>query len=114
MSTKEQNTDNNWDKVVQKLSNQFADGERLDMESIMYLIGVQELGKGFQEFTKDDKINLMHIAICRVLSPFGYYQFESRDDEGWPHYTLLKEVPQMSATAQTELMQEAIVQYFMN
>jgi len=112
MSTAEKNRDKNWNEVVQKLSNQFADGERLDMESIMYLIGVQELGKGFQEFTKDDKINLMHIAICCVLTPYGYYQFESRDDEGWPHYALLKEVPQLSTTAQTELMQEAIVLYF--
>ena len=110
--TKDTNLSQQWEKIVIQLSNQFADGERIDMESIMYLIGIQELGKGFQEFSKDDKINLMHIAICKLLEPQGYYKFDRLDKEGWPHYTLLKEVPKFTAQEQTKMMQVAIVGYF--
>ncbi len=109
---KDSNLSQQWVEIVTQLSNQFADGERLDMESIMYLIGIQELGKGFQEFSKDDKINLMHIAICKLLEPLGYYKFDRLDKEGWPHYILLKEVPKFTTQEQTEMMQEAIVLYF--
>ena len=75
-----------WEKVVHLLSNQFADGEMLDLDAIIYLIGVQELGKVHQTFKKDEKVNLMHIAICRLLEPYGYYEFDYFDKDGWPHY----------------------------
>lgn len=109
---KDTNLSQKWEDVVTQLSNQFADGERIDMESIMYLIGIQELGKGFIEFSKDDKINLMHIAICKLLEPQGYYKFDKLDEDGWPHYILLKDVPELSTQKQTEMMQGAIVSYF--
>jgi len=56
-----------WEKVVEILSNQFAEGELLDLDAIIYLIGVQELGQFKRVFAKDEKVNLMHIAICRLL-----------------------------------------------
>ena len=59
-----------WEKVVHILSNQFAEGDQLDLDAIIYLIGVQELGKFHQLFKKDEKLNLMHIAICRLLEPY--------------------------------------------
>ena len=34
-----------WEKVVTFLSEKFADGEVLDLDAIIYLICVQELGK---------------------------------------------------------------------
>ena len=34
-----------WEQVVKILSDRFADGETMDLDSIIYLIGVQELGK---------------------------------------------------------------------
>ena len=101
-----------WEKVVAFLSEKFADGDVLDLDAIIYLIGVQELGKGAVEFKKDDKVNLMHIAICRLLEPFGYYEFEFFDDDGWPHYKSLTELPNLKAGEQTVLMKEAIVSYF--
>ena len=101
-----------WDDLVNKLSLQFADGDELDLDAIIYLIGVQELGKGAVEFKKDDKVNLMHIAICRLLEPFGYYEFDFFDDDGWPHYRMLEELPPLKTGEQTVLIKEAIVLYF--
>ena len=102
-----------WEKVVHILSNQFADGDQLDLDAIIYLIGVQELGKFHQLFKKDEKLNLMHIAICRLLEPYGYYEFEFFDKDGWPHYTVKEELPPLKAGEQSILMKEAIVNYFL-
>ena len=101
-----------WTQVEQKLSQQFADGEKLELDAIIYLIGLQELGQVHRRFKKDHKLDLMHIAICRLLEPYGYYEFDFFDDDGWPHYKIVEELPQLKAGEQQVLMKEAIVQYF--
>jgi hypothetical protein len=102
-----------WNLVVEKLSLQFADGENLDIDGIVYLIGVQELGQLHRAYTKDEKLNLMHIAICKLLEPFGYYEFDFVDEHGWPHYKVKAELPHLKAGEQSVLMKEAIVNYFL-
>ncbi|MDX1601472.1 MAG: hypothetical protein R3209_00245 [Salinimicrobium sediminis] len=102
-----------WIEVEQKLSRQFADGEKLELDAIIYIIGLQELGQLHRKFKKDHKLDLMHIAICRLLEPYGYYEFEYFDDEGWPHYKVLEQLPTLKAGEQSVLMKEAIVQYFL-
>ena len=101
-----------WELLVNLLSNQFSQGEDLDLDAIIYLIGVQELGKVHRTYEKDEKLNLMHIAICRLLEPYGFYEFEFFDDEGWPHYKVKEELPALKAGEQSVLMKEAIVNYF--
>ncbi|WP_027137940.1 hypothetical protein [Gaetbulibacter saemankumensis] len=102
-----------WELVVDKLSNQFADGDRLDLDAIIYLIGVQELGQPHLRFKKDHKLDLMHIAICRLLEPYGYYEFDYFDDDKWPHYKVKDSLPHLKAGEQAILMKEAIVNYFL-
>jgi hypothetical protein len=101
-----------FDTLVEKLSDQFSDGDPLDIEGMIYLVGVQELGKLHRKFKKDEKINLMHIAICRLLEPYGYYEFSHFDEEGWPHYKVVDELPHLKAGEQSILMKEALVNYF--
>ncbi|MGI9526598.1 MAG: hypothetical protein ACR2MS_05755 [Weeksellaceae bacterium] len=107
MTEKEQ-----WDKVVSFFTTNFTDGETPDLDTMLFLIGVQELGKGMQRFKKDDKVNLMHIAVCRLLEPYGYYRFEGRDADNWPHFELLQALPVLKANEQSLLMRKAIIQYF--
>jgi hypothetical protein len=102
-----------WEAVVELLSNRFADGDRLDLDAIIYLVGLQELGQLHRKFKKDEKVNLMHIAICRLLEPFGYYEFDYFDEQGWPHYKILEQLPPLKAGEQSILMKEAIVLYFL-
>lgn len=104
---------NRWSLVVEMLSKQFSDGESLDLDGIIFLIGLQELGQVDKSFKKDEKINLMHIAICRLLEPYGYYNFDFIDDDGWPHYTVKESLPSLKPGEQSILMKEAIVQYFL-
>lgn len=101
-----------WDFLVAKLTEKFSDGEELNLDGIIYLIGVQELGQGYRTFKKDEKVNLMHIAICKLLEPYGYYEFDFFDEEGWPHYKITTELPNLKPGEQTVLMKEAILSYF--
>jgi hypothetical protein len=102
-----------WESLQYKLSQQFADGELMELDAIIYLVGVQELGKPQEKFKKDDKINLMHIAICTLLEPYGFYEFEFIDEEGWPHFKNVSKLPALRAGEQTVLMKEALVTYFL-
>jgi len=101
-----------WNFLVEKLTNDFSEGDELNVDGILYLVGVQELGQGYREFKKDEKMNLMHIAICKLLEPYGYYEFDYFDDDGWPHYKTITELPNLKPGEQTVLMKEAIVSYF--
>lgn len=103
-----------WNSVLEILSDQFSDGEPLDLDGIIYLIGIQELGQLDRSFKKDEKINLMHIAICRLLEPYGYYTFDYIDNDGWPHFVVKESLPNLKPGEQSVLMKEAIVQYFLD
>jgi hypothetical protein len=110
--SRDQKLKEDWEVILKKLSDRFGEGELLNIDDIIYLIGVQELGQGVKEYKKDDKVNLMHIAICRLLEPFGYYEFDFFDNEGWPHYNVIEELPPLKTGEQTVLIKEAIVLYF--
>src|SRR5258706_11770773 len=99
-----------WRALVTKLTDEF--GEEPDLQSILFLIGVQELGRGPQKFSKDEKQDLMHIATCRLLSQFGYYELHGSDQDGWPHWVLIKELPPLSLREQDMLLKQAAIEYF--
>jgi hypothetical protein len=87
-------------------------GIKPDMNGVLLLIGVQELGFGAQEYTKEQKQDLMHIAICTVLLPSGYFQLDGRDDEGWPHFTQLKPMPELYLNEQENFLKDHVLLYF--
>lgn len=102
-----------WQQLTQKLSEQFADGDIMDIDTIIYLIGLQEIGDPHGKFEKDNKVNLMHIAVCRLLEPLGYYEFDYFDEDGWPHYKFVEPLPNLKPGEQSVMMKEAIVDYFL-
>lgn len=101
-----------WKQIEKFFEQNFTDGETPDLDTILFLIGVQELGQGKRKFKKDEKLNLLHIAVCRVLEPFGFYRFDGLDPDGWPHFEFIEELPPLKTNEQTLLMKHAIIQYF--
>jgi hypothetical protein len=99
-----------WQSLTVKLADQF--GEEPDLQTVIFLVGVQELGKGPQKFSKDEKQDLMHIATCKLLSQYGYYELQGADQDGWPHWKRLKELPPLSLKEQDILLKQAVLQYF--
>jgi hypothetical protein len=83
-----------------------------DLNSVLFLIGVQELGKGKRTFSKEEKQDLMHIGICKVLSLSGYYELEGCDKEGWPHWRVTKKLPHFDLLEQERLLKMHVIEYF--
>lgn len=99
-----------WQNLQKKLSNSF--GKRPDLNGILFLVGIQELGLGTKQFTKEEKQDLMHIATCRLMAPLGYYELEGLDGEGWPHYKNLAPLPALGLKEQEDLMKIQAIDYF--
>jgi hypothetical protein len=99
-----------WDSLLKALEPRF--GGDLDVQAILFIIGLQEVGHGFREYSKDEKMNVMHVAICTLLEPFGYYEYEGNDADNWPHWKATAKLPNLKPGQQQRLMQEAIIEYF--
>jgi hypothetical protein len=100
----------NWVSVLKYLENKT--GSPLDMQGVIFLIGTREFGNTERKFKKEEKLDLMHIAVCRLLEPYGYYSFKGVDVEGWPHYDNTKELPPLDEREQQEFMKRAVIAYF--
>lgn len=99
-----------WKMLEEQLQARF--GKDMTLESILFLIGIRELGSPPREFTKEEKVDLMHIAICRLLSESGYYELSHLDQDGWPHWTLVRTLPHVDMFSQVNLLREHILSYF--
>jgi hypothetical protein len=111
METTEQSLAEEWHQLLDAL--QANIGKRpADLNAVLFLIGVQELGRGPQIFTKEQKQDLMHIAICKILSLSGFYKLEGRDAEGWPHWRLVNPLPHFNIFAQESLLKIHVIKYF--
>lgn len=101
-----------WWKLEENLMLRF--GKKPDVETILFLIGIQELGEIKKKFTKEEKQDLMHVAVCTVLLPSGYYEMEYVDEDGWPHFKQLKPMPEMNPIDQENFLKDHILLYFQN
>ena len=99
-----------WWKLEEKLMERF--GKKPDVEAILFMIGVQELGEIRGKFSKEEKQDLMHVAVCTLLSPSGYYEIERYDDDGWPHFRQLRAMPNMHPIEQENFLKDHILLYF--
>jgi hypothetical protein len=103
--------DRKWQALIQSLSGIIGKQPK-DLNGVLFLIGVQELGKGSKTFSKEEKQDLMHIGICKVLSLAGYYELEGLDKEGWPHWKLVKKLPHFDLLEQEKLLKIHVMEYF--
>lgn len=101
-----------WLEVRHKVAEQLGRKEAPDLNGILFLIGVQELGRWKERFTKEEKQDLMHIATCHLLSYDGYYSFKGRDADGWPHYEIIRPFRVKGVKDQSIILKENIIRYF--
>ena len=101
-----------WLKLRIKLKEKF--GIKPDMNGVLLLIGIQELGQGAQEYSKEQKQDLMHIAICTILCASGYYVNEGNDEEGWPHFSQTMALPEFDMIEQENFLKDHVLLYFSN
>lgn len=101
-----------WFALEKRLMERF--GKKPDLETILFLIGIQELGSLADQFTKEQKQDLMHVAVCSILSQSGYFEMESVDEDGWPHFKPLKHMPELTTKEQEDFLKDHVLLYFHN
>jgi len=99
-----------WWDLEAKMLERF--GKKPDMETILFLIGIQEFGDIKENFTKEQKQDLMHVAVCSLLSQSGFYELEAVDEDGWPHFKQLKPMPDMNMIDQENFLKDHVLLYF--
>jgi len=87
-------------------------GKKPDMEAILFLIGIQEFGEFRKKFSKEQKQDLMHVAVCSLFAQSGYYELAKVDEDGWPHFRQLKVLPVMDMTEQENFLKDHVLLYF--
>ncbi|MBS1729488.1 MAG: hypothetical protein JSS67_01795 [Bacteroidetes bacterium] len=99
-----------WWHLEMKLKDRFE--KKPDLEAILFLIGIQEVGFLQKKISKEQKQDLMHVAICSILSPGGYYKKTGIDKDGWPQFEQLKELPANTLMEQENFLKDFILFYF--
>ena len=100
-----------WLEVKHKVKDMFGKSALPDMNAMLFLIGMRELGQK-RKFTKEEKQDLMHIAVCRLLEKDEVYEFVGEDDEGWPHFELNRQLPTLKKEEQEDLLKRRVIEYF--
>jgi hypothetical protein len=100
-----------WKTLQERIATDF-DSDKPDIKVMLFLIGVQELGKGPGKFSKRQKEELMHIATCKLFSQMGFYELEGLDQDGWPHWKLVNTIPNYTLLEQEMIMKSLIIEYF--
>lgn len=100
-----------WEWLLDKLG-KIVGKRPQDLEAVLFLIGLQELGQGVRNFSKEEKQDLMHIANCKLLSKVGLYELEGHDKDGWPHWKLVQNAPFLDLDGQEILLKTQILEYF--
>jgi hypothetical protein len=100
-----------WEKLLNELSRVIGKKPK-DLNAVLFLIGVQELGRGARPFSKEEKQDLMHIGICKALSLSGFYQLEGLDKDGWPHWKVIKKIPHFDLLEQEKMLKQHVLEYF--
>ncbi len=111
--TLENITDEKWKQVEDFFYKRF---EKVpDLQAMLYLIGINEYGQlPHMRFSKEQKQDLMHVAVCTLLIPYEYYILEGYDHQGWPHFLPLRPLEADDLDQQEELLKNAIYNYIQN
>ena len=102
--------DEGFRKVQVRLFKQFQ--KNPDLNAVLFLIGMRELGLLRESFSKEEKQDLMHIAVCRLLSEEGLYEQSGHDEDGWPHWEKTGQIPKLTLKQQEYLLKKQIIRYF--
>ena len=111
MFKKDLELERQWQELLGQLEYTFNKKPQ-SLEAVLFLVGVNELGQGTRKFSKEEKQDLIHIAICKVLSISGFYQLEGTDESGWPHWKLVRELPSFDLLEQEKLLKMHLIEYF--
>lgn len=100
---------NEWEELLIKVSKRF--NILADFDFLLFTIGIQEHGKGFQKYEKQEKMDMINLARCVLFEQCGYYKQNGTDEEGWPTFEVLKPVDKLLPSEREAMLKQAMITY---
>lgn len=99
-----------WIEVTDTLKDRFD--KIPDLNAILFIIGLREKKLIKKNYTKEEKQDLINLAVCKILSFSGYFNKEGNTEDGWPVWTQSKPMPRLEVNEQELLLKDHIIIYF--
>ena len=99
-----------WNETVLRVSKHFSVTAEFDF--MLFVVGIQELGTGMTQYTRDEKWDIINLGKCRLLTNMGYLEQTGKDKDGWPEFEAIKNVKSLSPNLQKRLLKQAMISYF--
>lgn len=100
----------NWNDLCKTLNDQF--GIEVDLNGVLFLVGIRERGLSFQTFSKEEKFNLINLGSCTLYKEMGLVTFSGTDNEGWPVFHQNALAPVISEERKLKTLQDCAIRYF--
>ncbi len=100
----------NWKNLCERLSGMF--GIDVDLNGVLFLVGIRERGLTFQKFTKEEKINLINLGSCTLYQEMGLVEISGEDAEGWPLFQQKSLAPVIAEELKQKTLQDCAISYF--
>jgi len=99
-----------WDALILKVSKHFK--VNAEYEFILFILGIQEMGWGFREYSKTEKMDLINVARCRILVRQGYIKETGIDGDGFPIFDASPKVKSMMPSFQNQVIKKGLIEFF--
>lgn len=109
-SDEEKIVSRDWLKVREYVNRVF--NKKPDLNAILFLIGLNELGIIKSEWSKEEKQDLMHVGLCTIFLKDSYFKFIGNDQDGWPHFEKAGDIDVGNLRQQEFLIKSRAIRYF--
>jgi hypothetical protein len=99
-----------WIELCERLSLMF--GIHVDLNGVLFLVGIRERGLTFQQFTKEEKLNLINLGSCTLYKEMGLTEITGYDAEGWPLFQQKALSPEIPEERKQKTLQDCALRYF--
>ncbi len=102
----------NWNDLCKTLNELF--GIDVDLNGVLFLVGIRERGLSFQHFSKEEKINLINLGSCTLYQQMGLVTRSGTDPDGWPLFHQNALSPVIPEERKLKTLQDCAIRYFQN
>jgi len=99
-----------WKDLCEHLSKMF--GIETDLNGVLFLVGIRERGLTFQQFTKEEKLNLINLGSCTLYLEMGLIETDGVDNEGWPLFRQKALALVIPEERKIKTLQDCAIRYF--
>jgi len=87
-------------------------GSYPSVTTALFIIGLQEIGMVLDDLSKEEKQDVIHVAVCALMEMEGFYTRTGVDKDGWPHFEATEKIDEIDIDNQENFIKTLIIKYF--